>query len=56
MDIEIFVLISLVLLVTACVRKTYERRLQRKSAGAALNRFQRLECVKQRQVTLTFAC
>jgi len=53
MTIETLGLIGFTLLATAFVRKTYELRSHRKSAGAALDRFHRLECVK---LASTFAC
>jgi len=46
MAIETLGLIGFALLTTALVRKTYELRSHRKSAGAALDRFHRLECMK----------
>jgi hypothetical protein len=56
MDIEIFGLIGFALVATALVRMLYERRLDRKSADSALDRFHRLEGSRQYQLASTLAC
>jgi hypothetical protein len=57
MGIEIVLaLIGSALVATALARMAYERRLDRKSAGAALDRFRSLEGSRQYQLDLTFAC
>lgn len=56
MIIETLGLFIFASLATVVARKTHEHRLYRKSAGAAMDRFHRLECLKQDQLASTFAC
>jgi hypothetical protein len=55
MNIEILGLVGFVIVTSALARVTYERRLRWKSAEAAMDRFQRLECLKEYQLSPTVA-
>jgi hypothetical protein len=55
MAISILAILVFAILSTALAKKARELRLYRKSAEAALDRFRRLECLKQDQFGLPFA-
>jgi len=55
MNITIFGVIGISLVAASLVKMFYERRLHRKSADSALDRFHRLEA-KQHQLSLALAC
>jgi hypothetical protein len=55
MNIAIFGLIGISLAAASLARTFYERRLHRKSADSALDRFHRLEA-KQHQLSSALAC
>ena len=56
MNIAILGIIVFSLVATSLVRMFYERRLDRKSADSALDRFHRLEVLKQHQLASPLAC
>ena len=56
MNITIVGLIGISLVATSLARMFYERRLDRKSADSALDRFHRLEVAKQHQLASPLAC
>jgi hypothetical protein len=56
MNIAILGLIGISLAATSLARMFYERRLGRKSADSALDRFHRLEVAKQHQLASPLAC
>jgi hypothetical protein len=56
MNITIFGLIGISLVAASLARMFYERRLDRKSADSALDRFHRLEIAKQHQLASPLAC
>jgi hypothetical protein len=56
MNIEMLVLVGFALVTTTIARITYERHLRWKSAAAAMDRFRRLECLRDYQLYSTVAC
>ena len=56
MTTTIFGLVGIFLVATSLAKMFHERRLHRKSADFALNRYNRLEVSKQHQLSSPLAC